>query len=100
MKKWRMAKPCADCPFNSSGPGLHLRKSLHPGRWREILKALRSDKHFMCHKTTRQTGDGSNRLCAGSIAWQAARDLSSNYQRICERLEWFSARRREGTSDA
>lgn len=83
---WRMARPCVDCPFNETGKGLALRRSLRAGRWREILTGLRRGEHFMCHKTTRETGDGSNRTCAGSIAWQEARGLTSQYQRVCERL--------------
>jgi len=67
---WRTEKMCCDCPFAKSGPGLHLRKSLHPRRWREILFCLRMDGHFHCHKTTDETGDGSELLCAGSLEWQ------------------------------
>lgn len=84
--KWRMAEPCVNCPFNTKGEGLVLRRSLRPGRWRDILAALRADQHFICHKTTSDTGDGSNLVCAGALAWQEARGLSSQYQRICERL--------------
>lgn len=84
---WRMRAPCVDCPFNKSGPGLKLRRSLRPGRMEEIERALRGDGHFICHKTTAQTGDGSRRICAGSIAWREKRGFSSNYQRICERLD-------------
>jgi hypothetical protein len=65
-----MEVKCSDCPFASSGPGLHLRKSLARGRWREILLSLRMDGHFHCHKTTHETGDGSELLCAGSLEWQ------------------------------
>lgn len=93
MSKWKMEKPCADCPFNRSGPGLHLRRTLARGRWAEILRALRSDGHFMCHKTTTETGNGTNLLCAGSIAWQDARRLPSQYRRICERLEYMRGTR-------
>lgn len=85
--KWRMDKPCQDCPFNSKGPGLHLRKSLRPVRWREILDSLRYGQHFPCHKTTHETGDGSDLVCAGAIAWQDKRGFSSQYVRICERLD-------------
>lgn len=88
MNRWRMAKPCLNCPFNSKGPGLHLRKSLGIMRWREILQALRSDRHFTCHKTTQETGDGSMRICAGALSWQEKRGLSSNLQRVMERLDW------------
>lgn len=87
LKSWRMVKPCADCPFSTKGPGLRLRRSLRPGRYRSILADLRRGAHFFCHKTTRGTGDGSNRVCAGSLAWSEKRGITSNYQRVCERVE-------------
>ena len=53
----------------------------------EIYAQLESDGHFMCHKTTDETGDGSNLICAGSIEWQEAEGLGpSQYLRVCERL--------------
>lgn len=86
-RKWRMKEQCADCPFAKSGPGLHLRKTLARGRWREILQDLRQDKHFLCHKTTDETGDGSNMHCAGSIEWQMEHNgQPSQMARICERI--------------
>lgn len=83
---WRMATPCADCPFNKTGPGRHLRNSLAPGRWREILAGLKSDQHFICHKTGPKTGDGSNLVCAGSIAWSDEHGVSQNMVRVMERI--------------
>lgn len=84
---WRMQEPCFSCPFNASGPGLRLRKSLRPARWREITSGLRRGEHFTCHKTDAETGDGSELLCAGAIAFQERHGVSSNLQRICERLD-------------
>lgn len=85
--QWRVKTPCADCPFNKSGDGLHLRKSLAKGRWQEIISGLKRDGHFTCHKTTHETGNGSNLICAGALDWQAEHGYSSQYARICERLE-------------
>ena len=82
-----MAAMCANCPFAEAGPGRELRRSLRPGRWRGILADLLRGGHFMCHKTTRETGDGSNRLCAGALEFQAEAGISSNLQRVCERLD-------------
>jgi len=84
---WKMAQPCRDCPFNSRGPGLHLRRSLRPGRWIIILNGLRKGEHFLCHETTHETGNGSNLICAGAMAWQDKRGLSSNLQRVMERVD-------------
>ncbi len=84
---WRMEKPCVDCPFNARGPGAHLRRTLHRARWAEILRDLLNNEHFTCHKTTHETGDGSERMCAGAIEWQERRGVSSNLQRIMERVD-------------
>jgi hypothetical protein len=88
-----MLEKCVDCPFARTGPGAHLRRTLQRGRWREILTGLLNEQHFMCHKTTPETGDGSNRVCAGAIEWQDRRGVSSQYVRICERLDYFKEKR-------
>jgi hypothetical protein len=83
---WRMVKMCDNCPFALSGAGLHLRQSLRRGRWQEIITFLRNDGHFTCHKTSDETGDGSNLMCAGAITWQEEHGLVGNLQRIMERI--------------
>lgn len=87
--QWRMKEPCTNCPFNSDGPGLHLRKSLLQGRFLEIKRGLLSGEHFTCHKTTKETGDGSELMCAGAIKYQEKNSVSSNFQRVMERLDYF-----------
>ncbi len=100
MSQWRTNKPCEDCPFNDDGPGFRLRKSLARGRWASILASLRRDIHFTCHKTTTETGNGTNLICAGALNWLHARGLSSNFERVCESIEYFSKRRAaEGTRE-
>lgn len=85
---YRMPEPCIDCPFNDGGPGQHLRETLGEERMDGIYEALMQDSHFMCHKTTPETGDGSNLICAGSIDWQEEQGVgASQYLRVCERLE-------------
>jgi hypothetical protein len=85
-----MPAPCENCPFNRSGDGLRLRKSLGVLRWNRILGALLRGEHFACHKTTEETGDGSNLICAGAIAYQEKKGVSSNLQRVMERLDYFT----------
>lgn len=88
MKAWRVKKLCSDCPFNNSGPGRALRRSLRPARWREILKSLRNEFTFVCHKTSEETGDGSNLLCAGAIAYQEKHaQFMPAYVQVMERME-------------
>jgi len=86
-KRWRMAAQCADCPFATSGAGLALRKSLQPGRFASIKRDLLCGEYFVCHKTSRETGDGSHMVCAGALEFQESHGVSSNYQRVCERIE-------------
>lgn len=90
MKIWRMKEKCSHCPFSTEGPGLNLRLGLGRNRWSQITGALLDGNHFVCHKTGDETGDGSNLMCAGAIAFQESRGASSNLQRIMERLDYFS----------
>ena len=84
---WRMAEKCSDCPFASSGAGLRLRNSLREGRWREILSILMHDGSFTCHKTSDETGDGSNLICAGALEWQEKHGYSCQLERWMERID-------------
>jgi hypothetical protein len=93
--RWRMEAKCSDCPFASRGPGLRLRRSLKPGRWAEITGGLLNGQHFTCHKTTHETGDGTELMCAGSIEWCDRRGISTNLQRIMERLDYMFKKRRK-----
>lgn len=92
--RYRMEVPCADCPFSKSEKGTRLRRSLAPGRMTEIRANLRNGGAFECHKTTDETGDGSNLLCAGALEWQHARGISSQMERIGERLAYFATLRK------
>jgi hypothetical protein len=91
---WRMPQMCADCPFATTGPGRRLALSLRPGRMAEIKRGLRRGEHFTCHRTTEQTGNGTNLVCAGALAYQVTRRVTSNLQRIMERLAAIHARER------
>lgn len=90
-KKWKMEAPCADCPFSQSAAGKRLARSLRPGRIAEIKAGLRRGDTFMCHKTTQETGNGTNLLCAGSLEYQHGRGVISQYERICHRLDALSS---------
>jgi phenylpropionate dioxygenase-like ring-hydroxylating dioxygenase large terminal subunit len=92
---WRMITMCNSCPFASKGKGLALRKGLR--RWRSILATLRRGQVFFCHKTTDDEQDDDfyiprkeDLVCAGAIAWQEKHRCTSNYQRVCENLDYFA----------
>lgn len=92
--KWRLPEKCADCPFAQAGPGRFLRSTLRPGRWREILASLKRREFFLCHKTTHETGNGTELVCAGAIEWQEKRGCTSQYVQVCERLDsWKESKR-------
>ena len=84
-RKWRMHDMCANCPFQSDGEGAHLRTTL--SRWHSILAGLRRRESFLCHGTTEDTGNNTNLLCAGAIAYQEQHRTISQYQQVCERLD-------------
>lgn len=85
-KTWRMPEPCSDCPFNSRGDGLKLRRSLHPGRWASILSDLRDDGNHVLGRR--------ERICAGAIAWQDKHECVADVVQIARRLEAFAAKRK------
>lgn len=90
--KWRMDVECDNCPFATSGPGKQLGDSLRPGRWREILRSLRKEQSFPCHKTVsyEEDSDGTctnqTRVCAGAIAWQKRHGIFPQWLQVMERL--------------
>lgn len=70
-----------------AGKGKHLWDSLADGRREDILGDLSNGKHFICHKTTTDTGDDTNLVCAGSLEWQKENGyLESFYVRMCRAL--------------
>jgi len=83
--QWKLESMCDNCPFATSGEGLHLRRSLGKGRWKEILDSLHHSC-FPCHKTSTETGNGRNIVCAGSYEYQVKHNLWPQYRQIMERL--------------
>lgn len=77
--KFDSAIPCATCPFGRGGDSLrHMR----PDRLIDIANA----DSFTCHKTTTQTGDGSERECAGFMIHKVANGGSTQMMRIAARI--------------
>ena len=97
MKAWRMKEMCAECPFQRSGPGAELRRSLR--RWPDILKSVRDEKDFRCHMTTRETGNGTNLICAGAIAYQERYQCTSVYVQVMGRFERREKHEKHGRTD-
>ena len=93
--RWRMTKMCEDCPFMEHGAGLHLRKSLRPQRWNEIVLGVTMGEKFDCHQTTDETGNGTNLYCAGALDYQKARGIETPYMRICRGFEGVAETKEE-----
>lgn len=95
MSRWRVEKMCNNCPFQKKGPGRRLALSLR--RFGDIKAGLLRGDYFMCHKTTtsdddldetEEGGPGAGGLyCAGALDFQGRHGVSSQYARVCERLE-------------
>lgn len=85
--KWKQDTKCADCPFRTSGPGYALYRTIRRTVWRTVLRNLRTGGHFYCHRTTRDTGDGTNLICAGAHEWQLRHiGQPSDLAQVMERL--------------
>jgi hypothetical protein len=104
-KAWRMERPCVDCPFSTSDAGKRQWRALRPEFRRQLRQELlgkggREPTYFLCHKTTEHDDEGEHvasapgqRVCAGAIAFQDQHHVSSNYARVCERLDEMRAAR-------
>lgn len=86
---------CDNCPFSTDGKGKDLADSLRPGRLQVIKLGLRQGQYFLCHKTTTETGDGSNLVCVGALDYQKQRGIVSRYQKFCEQLEGVKESKKE-----
>lgn len=77
---------CSNCPFNETGPGRQLRDGLVPGRFESIKADLDQRMTFNCHKTTHETGDGTEKICAGALAYQRQNNCVPDAVQIGERI--------------
>ena len=85
--KWKMERQCDNCPFADVGSGVHLRESLGVPRFRSILNSLLNGAPFMCHKTSKETGDGTDLYCAGALDYQQQQKIETDYMKLCRNLE-------------
>ncbi len=95
-----MNKPCESCPFLIKPPFV-----LRSGRATEFADCLRRGGPFNCHKTTCETGDGSEQFCTGALlTMENERDgdedapgcMANQAARICARLGSFNPNELEG----
>lgn len=84
--------PCADCPFRSDRPAFLTR-----ARAREIVRAMKRDQHFDCHKTVDyNTDDGEggstnkSRICAGFAMMCETEGLPTQMMRIAGRIGLYN----------
>ncbi len=81
--KYDSPHPCASCPF---GRGPESLRHLRHDRLLEICHA----GGFTCHKTSKETGDGTERECAGHMIFKVATGGSTQMMRIAGRMGWMS----------
>jgi hypothetical protein len=86
MNEFIQEKACDNCPFNESGAGRILRDSLAPGRFASIKADLLKRLSFNCHETTHETGDGTEKICAGALAFQRQHGCVPDTVQVAERL--------------
>lgn len=83
---------CEDCPFGNSKAQRHMRNSLRPGRFNEILQSIWRGFIFACHKTTSHDDGGDwvpttrDRECAG--AREFLQRASANRQRAERKADY------------
>lgn len=82
-RKYDSPHPCASCPF---GRGPESVRHLRGDRLQDIVQA----GGFTCHKTTEETGDGSERECAGFMIYKMANDGPTQMMRIATRIGLMS----------
>jgi hypothetical protein len=89
-----MTKPCPECPFLRGERAVRLTL----GRIQEIAGNMLSSSggEFHCHKTSRQTGDGSQRHCAGALIFAEKNGNATQMMRIAERLGFYDRTKLEG----
>lgn len=80
------AEMCSNCPFHLTGPGKHLADSLAPGRMESIKSGLLDGDVFHCHKTTKETGDGSVKICRGALQFQIDHGAVPQEVQVGERI--------------
>lgn len=66
--RFDLKKPCKDCPFLK---GSSTQLTLAPGRIEEIVKDIKNDMTFQCHKTLDYYTDKptQSQHCAGALAY-------------------------------
>jgi|GEM_PF-5140460 len=87
---WRMQEACENCPFVIGSP---IRDTLR--RLPEIEREVLGGNHFFCHKTTRETGNRTDLVCAGALDFQHRHGVISPYELLCRSLEGVGESRKE-----
>lgn len=85
--KWKVEAMCDNCPFATEGQGLVLQQSLGQRRWDGILTGLLKGDKFPCHKTTKETGNGTDLYCAGALEFQCRLKIETPYMKLCRSFE-------------
>lgn len=86
--RFDLRKPCKDCPFLV---GSSTNISLDEGRIEEIVKDLRDDMTFACHKTIKEYTDKKvdEQHCGGALIFLERENNPNNLMRVAERIGFY-----------
>lgn len=77
---FNLKKPCKECPFIK---GSCTNITLREGRLEEIVKDIRSDMSFICHKTL---DNKEKEHCGGALIFLEKENNPNQMMRIAERI--------------
>lgn len=80
--KFDLKSPCVDCPFVKGGSA---NLTLRPGRLEEIVRDIRKDMSFTCHKTLGKASS-EQQHCGGALIFLEKENLPNQMMRIAERI--------------
>ncbi|MFS0883264.1 hypothetical protein [Metabacillus niabensis] len=89
--RFDLKKPCKDCPFIK---GSSTNVTLSEGRIEGIVKDLRNDMSFTCHKTLDKP-KLEQQHCAGAMIFLEKEDRPNQIMRIAERIGLYDRSRLE-----
>ncbi|WP_144472957.1 hypothetical protein [Bacillus pumilus] len=80
--RFDIKKPCVDCPFLEDS---RTFKTLSKNRLKGIIKDIRDDSSFTCHKTL-ELPSAEQQHCGGALIFLEREESPNQIMRIAERI--------------
>ena len=93
--KFDLKTPCRDCPFIT---GSSTNISLAKGRIEGIVKDIREDLSFTCHKTL-ELPEMDQQHCAGAMIFLEREENPNQIMRIAERIGLYDYKKLDMNAD-